>query len=353
MPTRRHLLSVLALVLFAALLLPSVGCSALGDRLGTQSVSPGGGGTADYAAAPPVSSGGSYGGAPEAKGTLETSARDAASSGGSVATAQQLVIRTKSMTLTVKDAKKDAKAVQALAKRFGGYVTDASISSQGDGGPSPLPYQEQSGGAPSGSDKAGPFVATLTVKVPGQKFEGLIEEVRKLGDVRVESESQEDVTQQHADLSARLKNLRAEETRLQQFFKMAKNVREALEVERELARVRGDIESLVAQLDVLNKSVALATLTMTLQEPSKVISPAGPAGWGFVKAVTQAVRNFVDVVNFLIMLGGGLLPIIFIIVALYYVLRWISRRGRERKMRSQPGAADEGSAADEGGAAEG
>ena len=70
----------------------------------------------------------------------------------------------------------------------------------------------------------------------------------KLGKVLSESSADDDVTQQHVDLKARLTNAKAEEARLRTFFDQAKSVTDMLAIERELARVRGDIESMTAQL---------------------------------------------------------------------------------------------------------
>jgi hypothetical protein len=255
----------------------------------------------------------------------------AATSGGSApAAAVRLVVRNKSMTMQVKDARKAAKAVEALASKFGGYVTDVSISSL-EGQNTPVPEIQQSGGAVqqgAPSPNIGPFTATATAKIPAARFEAFLAQVRTLGTVESEQESQEDVTQQNIDMTARLKNLRAEEAQFVRFFSAAKNVRDMLEIEGQLARVRGDIESLTAQLDYLHQNVAMATLSVTMHEPPRLISPAGPQGWGVVKAITQAIRNFVDVVNFLIMAIGALLPFVIILIVIILVIRWSMKRSR-------------------------
>lgn len=267
-----------------------------------------------------------------------------ASAGG--ATPVRLVIRTKTMTEQVADAKKAAGAVETLAKSLAGYVTDVSITSQEGGGPAPLPQAQGEGGAPvqgaapqAGASSAGPFTATLTAKVPAASFEAFIAQVRKIGTVEAEAEQQQDVTQQHMDLTARIRNLKVEEARLRQFFAAAKNVRDMLQIEGELSRVRGEIEQLTSQLDYMNQNVAMATLTVTLHEPPRLISPAGPQGWGVGAAFRQAIRNFVDVINFLIMLTGGLLPFIILVVIAVLVIRWLVRRSRGKRAETAGAAA--------------
>lgn len=303
--------------------------------------------TQDLAAAPPGAT------APGEGMAVEGERASVADSG---ATADRLVIRTKSMSLEVKDARKAADAVGKLAARFGGYITDASISS--DTSPRYLPEEEiaPGGGGVSGGSggQDGPFTAVITLKVPAGKFEALIAECRKLGDVESENESQQDVTQRHVDLKARLKNLEAEERRLVQFFDAAKTVKDMLSIERELSRVRGEIESHKATIDHLESSAAMGTLTLTMHEPRPVVSPAGPGGWGVVRSVTQAIRNFVNVVNLIIMFTGALLPIVLLTLAGFLLIRWLVRRRSGDS--TSGGSADRSSANDAasgGGSADG
>jgi hypothetical protein len=254
---------------------------------------------------------------------------------GATTAAQQLIIRTKSMTLRVKNAKKSKTAAEAMAKKYGGFITDASVTSQG--GQVITPQME--GGQPSPTTTGpGPFTAVVTIKVPAAKFEPMVAEARKLGDVLIENEQQEDVTQQHADLSARLKNQKVEEARLQTFFNRARNVRELLEVERELARVRGEIESMQAQLDYLDRQVALATLTLTLEEPPRIVGPTSPEGWGVLGAFGDAIRLFVEVIKFLIRLTGLLLPFLILLGVVWLLIRRRNKRWRARQAAEVAGS---------------
>lgn len=341
MPTRPHLLSAFVLLLTLVLLLPATGCAVLtGEReagqdrsgvvqsgapVGEQLARGGFSGDAAKSAAPEIAQ------APSAE---TPSGRTA---DGATTAAEQLIIRTKSMNLRVKDAKKSKTAAEALAKKYGGFITDASITSQG--GQVITPQME--GGQPSPTTTGpGPFTAVVTIKVPAAKFEPMIAEARKLGDVIIENEQQEDVTQQHADLTARLKNLKVEESRLQTFFNRARNVRELLEVERELSRVRGEIESMQAQLDYLNRQVALATLTLTLEEPPRIVGPTSPEGWGVLGAFGDAIRLFVEVIKFLIRLTGLLLPFLIMLAIVWLLIRRRNKRWRAKNAAEGTSAGD-------------
>ena len=120
--------------------------------------------------------------------------------------------------------------------------------------------------------------------MPSDSYEDFIADVAKLGAITYQSEATSDVTQEHVDLSARLENLRAQEARLREFFAAAKDVKEMLAVEQELGRVRGDIESLDAQVTHLERQAAMATVSVELTEPRAVVRPEG-SSWGFTEAM--------------------------------------------------------------------
>ena len=100
--------------------------------------------------------------------------------------------------------------------------------------------------------------------------------------------AQSDVTQQHVDLEARLKNLQAEEVRLRRFLDKATKVSEMLVIQRELSRVRGEIESMQAQIAYLDRQTAMATLSLALSAPGALVQPTGGT-WGFSAADHQRV----------------------------------------------------------------
>jgi hypothetical protein len=351
MSARRTLATGLALSLCLALLLSVSGCASMfgqqsannGLSVSDKSVTSGSG-----AAAPPQTLASPAPGGVSSERAAGWSA--AGKPGGSAPQAAvRMVIRNKTMMMEVKDAKAAEKALEKLAAAFGGYITDVSISSFEGSPPNPA-TELQAGGASqqqSSSGAVGPFTASAAAKIPAARFEAFLAQVRKLGRVESEQESQQDVTQQNVDLVARIHNLRAEEAQFVRFFDAAKNVREMLDIETQLARVRGEIEQSTAELDLLHQNVAMATLSITMHEPAPVVSSGNPQGWGVVKAFTQAIRNFVDVINLMIMATGALLPFVIILLAIVYVIRWSVRRSASQRRAAATAEAqpEEGEAA--------
>ncbi|MDI6693358.1 MAG: DUF4349 domain-containing protein [Anaerosomatales bacterium] len=241
------------------------------------------------------------------------------------AIAGPLVIKNKTMRIEVKAVQKAVEEIRALATKHGGSITALSVATDDE---QPI-YRPEAVDYGDGAALRG----WVTVRVPVDKFEAFVADVSGIGTVKNQSESAEDVTQQHVDLKARLDNLRAEEKRLREFFAAAKNVNEMLAVERELARVRGEIESLDAQVQYLERQAAMATVTVELTEPKPVIRPQGES-WGFLDAITTGFRGAAATIKILIVLALTLLPLVVLGAALYYLVRGLIRRRRARKARA-------------------
>lgn len=234
---------------------------------------------------------------------------------------QRLIVRNVGVRVRVKDVANAVTDLQDAAKRYQAIVTDLQVSTD-EGVPIYRSYTEATpladGAALSGY---------MTVRVPAAKLDAFVAEASKLGTVLRQAESESDVTQQHIDLKARLVNLKATEAQLREFFGKAKNVTEMLAIEQELSRVRGEIEAMQAQIDYLERQASLATVTVELTGPAPVVRPAGE-DWGFVDALTQSLRAFVGTVNALIIIVGGIAPLVLIGLAVFFPARALWRRRR-------------------------
>lgn len=258
------------------------------------------------------------------KGEAYSPAGDVA---GNVADADRLVIRVKTLRVEVKDVAASVESVRQTATKFDGVITALQIASAVDG---PIYRYDEAIGTQSGA-----LSGYVTVRVPVEDFEAFVADVAKLGTVRSQSESSDDVTQQHVDLSARLKNLQAEEIRLRDFFDAAKDVNDMLAVERELARVRGEIESLDAQVSYLERQAAMATVTIELTEPSSIVSPGGD-DWGFRDAVTAGIRGAAQVLKVLIVVLITVAPYALVGLLAFFGIRALIRARRHRTHGPRP-----------------
>jgi hypothetical protein len=193
--------------------------------------------------------------------------------------------------------------IRTLAENYGGYVASSSRSS----------YGMQA-------------TAEIAIRVPKDKFRTALQEIETYGKVLDENTSSEDITQQYIDLKARLDNLQKQEQRLLEILSMATTVDDILKVEDELARVRGDIESLQGQINYLEHNVEMSLISVSLIEPAPPFTPPG-MNWG--ETFQTAIMGFFIVLRGLIVTVVSLIPVAIIGVPAYYIYR--RRRQKEKK----------------------
>jgi len=149
------------------------------------------------------------------------------------------------------------------------------------------------------------------------------------GEVTSSSQSAEDLTRPILDTQARLDaqiQLRERLTGL--LDRQGANIEELIRVERELARVNGDIESATAQLRAMRARVSMSIADLNYQSEIRPISQST------VNPVGEAVRDFAGIVlgglAVMIRLIAGILPwLILIVPAVWLLARW--RRGVNRR----------------------
>jgi type II secretory pathway pseudopilin PulG len=155
------------------------------------------------------------------------------------------LIRNAQLDLEVKSFQTASDQITAMTKDAGGYV-DTSNSQKGGNGK---------------------LQGTVVVKVLPQNLDGFLLKLRDLGTVNNQSVSTDDVTKDYFDTQARLDNSRRMETQLQDLLQHENSkVSDLLAVERELGRVRGEIEQMQGQLKLYDFEVQYATVTINLSE---------------------------------------------------------------------------------------
>lgn len=240
-----------------------------------------------------------------------------------------MLIVTKTIRMEVPEADSAVDEIRQLAAARDGGITDMEVAS--DGG---WVY-------PEGEGRVRGLRAWLTARVPAAEYEAFVADVAALGEVQSQSEASSDVTQQHVDLSARLKNLQAQEQRLREFFDAAESVTEMLSVETELGRVRGDIESLDAQIKHLERKAAMVTVNVHLSEPGSLVDSKDDS-WGFGEALTDGLRGAVELLTGLLTFLIATSPLWIIGLILFVPVRaWLRRRRGARQQVSSPPEATE------------
>ena len=198
-----------------------------------------------------------------------------------------MVIRSGTASIRIDSLEPALANVRGLASRVGGYVANTVVqagSSQ---------YRQ----------------ATLEVKVPAARFDDLVDGLDPLGKVESVNVTAEDVGEEFVDVSARVTNSRRLETRLIDLLgTRTGRLQDVLAVERELARVREEIERYEGRLRYLRSRAAMSTLAITVHEPLPVVGD--PGSNVLVRAFERAWRNFMELTAGFIASLGVLVPIV-------------------------------------------
>ena len=165
------------------------------------------------------------------------------------------IIKTGELTVEVKSYVEAGRKADELVVKFQGFVADSRTL-------------DRPGGTRCG---------TIVIRIAPEKFEELYAELKKIGTVLNERAGGQDITAAYVDAEARIKNLQVAEERLQDLIKsktFLDKIESLLAVERELSRVRGEIEGYQGQMRVWKDQIGLSTIRVTIQEPERAV-PSG------------------------------------------------------------------------------
>jgi Domain of unknown function (DUF4349) len=199
----------------------------------------------------------------------------------------RLILRTGQASMEVDSLEAGMTRLRQLAQRAGGFVADAAVQ----------------------SGRSQVRQATLELKVPSARFDELTEGLQPIGRLEFVNVSAEDVSEEFVDLAARAANGRKLEERLIELIRTRTGkLQDVLSVERELARVREEIERIEGRLRYLKTSAQLSTLSVSLHEPMPIVATQGRGP--IAEAFREAWRNFVGVLAGAIASLGYLVPVV-------------------------------------------
>lgn len=202
--------------------------------------------------------------------------------------APSMIIRTGHAAVEVDSLEPALAALRLAAERLDGYVANATISAGREDHRS----------------------AVLEVKVPAARFDDLVEGLTPLGHVESVNITAQDVGEEYVDVTARMANARRLEERLIGLLATRTGkLQDVLDVERELARVREEIERYDGRLRFLRARTAFSTLSVSIHEPLPITGNPS-AGDVVADAFRQAWRNLLGVVAGGIASLGVLLPLV-------------------------------------------
>lgn len=254
----------------------------------------------------------------EAANQLETNESEAEGEGAGGGNAPALsavttpmIAQTASVTIVPANYEQASASLEALAKTHGGYLQKLDASAQ------------------AGQARS----VSATLRIPAAQLGDFLSEAKKLGRVVQFSQENEEVTDQYVDVTARLKSARTTEQRLIELQSTRTGkLSDVLEVERELERVRGEIEQMQGEQAVLVHRVQYASVDLSLQEEYRenLHSESTSKLTTIWNAVVEGFRNLengiVSLLVFLLAYG----PSILFWLAIVGVPAWLIWRRRHR-----------------------
>jgi hypothetical protein len=240
----------------------------------------------------------------------QTSAIASGTTADTVTDTERKIVYTGSMDLQTKEFDKALGDITALVKESGGY-----ISSQETNGRS-LTY---SGGYYS-------RYASLTVRVPADKFDSLMNGVSGICNVTEQSVSTDDISDTYYDAEAHLSTLKLEEERLLDILSKAEKLDDVITLEQALSDVRYQIESLTAQLRRMDNSVTYSTLTLYLNEVVEYTEPTTePVSFAekLAEAAKRSGESIADFFENLILWIVEELPLVLLWAVLIIAVLWV------------------------------
>ena len=246
--------------------------------------------------------------AAEAPATPESRAADTVQAPERAPAIPRKIIYDARIELLVKSLESAERAVLDLIKDHNGFLAESNIAAQ------------------TGTQRD----ATWRVRVPVDHFDSFVSAVGKLGEVRTNHVGSQDVTEAFADLDARIRNKQEEEKRLLKHLSDSTGkLEDILNVERELSRVRGEVEQMQGRLRVLANRSDLSTVTITATE-WKDYSP--PAPMTFQAQLSHSFFRSLDALvafgKTVLLLLVALIPWTPLIVIGLFVLLWLIRAER-------------------------
>ena len=195
-------------------------------------------------------------------------------------TGDRMIIRSGSVYLVVEDVGESVEQITRLATDYDGFVVSSNV------------WQER--------DR---MMANISIRVTAENFEDALRALRGMAvEVRSESTSGQDVTEEYVDLEARLHNLEATKVQLEKLLeKTEEKVTDILEVQRELSRVTGEIEQIKGRMQYLEQSVSLSFIQVNLEQSKLTVE---------FNANTRTVKEGGEV-QFFAEISGGFSPYSF------------------------------------------
>lgn len=234
------------------------------------------------------------------------------------AAADRKIIRNADLTIEVASPTETQHRIVSIAEMHGGFVVTSEA-------------KQRDGGEPTNRM----LDIRLVVRIPENQFGGALDRIRGLAtNLAHESVTGQDVTEEFIDLEARIKTQKALEAQFLQIMRQAGKIVDALEVQRQIADVRTEIERLEGRKRFLENRSSLSTITVNIQAPKPIISVTET---GFRQSVRDSVSDSVElgsgIVLFFVRFAIVMVPVtLLVLLPCGLLVRYFMRRAKRMRL---------------------
>jgi hypothetical protein len=238
---------------------------------------------------------------------------------GSIAeAADRKIIRNADITIEVPSTTDAQHRVTSIAEAHGGFVVTSEAKQRESNDPAQRTLDIK-----------------LVVRVPSNQFGSAFNEIKSLSsNTPAEQVTGQDVTEDFIDLEARIKTQKALEVQFLEIMRQANKIADALEVQRQIAEVRTEIEKLEGRKRFLENRSSLSTINVNIQTPKPVIAVTES---GFRHSLSEALSDSVslasDMVLFFARFVIMMVPVfVFVLLPAALVVRYMLRRAKRMRL---------------------
>jgi hypothetical protein len=234
-----------------------------------------------------------------------------------VAATDRKIIRNADLTIEVASPTETQSKVVSIAEAHGGFVVNSEAKQRDNGDATHRTLDIK-----------------LVVRIPENQFGAVLDKVRGLASNRNEEKvTGQDVTEEFIDLDARIKTQRALEAQFLQIMKQAGKIEDALEVQRQIAEVRTEIEKLEGRKRFLDNRSSLATITVNILAPKPITVNTSGFGRSVRDSISESVDVGAEIVLFFVRFVIVMIPItLLLLLPGGLLLRYFIRRARRMRL---------------------
>ena len=188
-------------------------------------------------------------------------------------------------------------------------------------------------------DGLGALSITLSVRIPFSSFAQSMSQIEMLGKVLDKQVTAEDVTEEYVDSDAKVRNFKRTEERLLTHLTKTGKLSDTLLIEKELNRVRQEIEQIEGRLRFLSNRISFSTIQITLKETARPQALVPPESYSAGHTFSDAARSVVDFGRGLLNLGIWLAVWAIFWLPIVLLAAWLLRNELRRRTKLAHGSA--------------